>query len=893
MNLDLFRSKLRDYRRQTGYSQQDLAAEVGLHHTVLSAKLNNSNDAKLTNPEIKKIIQVLASWEAISTRQQALELLELTGLKSSSFSDKDWRETPLNLLETIPLPVEPPASKPAAPPVAIQPQPVPTVPDLPAHNLPAQPTPLIGRSQEIAALRELLQRPEVQLLTLIGPGGIGKSRLAVQVASEVVSEFEYGVCFIALAAVPESHMVETTIAQTLKIKEEKGQTTLESLKAYLANRQMLLILDNFEQIVEAAPTVEALLSAAPQLKILVTSRVLLRLYGEYEFGVPPLTLPAPQPDHIALTPEMLLGYDAVQLFLQRARAVDSNFQLTSQNASAVIEVCAQLDGLPLAIELAAARTKLFSPATLLARLTGDQGGSRSSRLSVLNGGPQNSPARQRTLRNTLEWSYNLLSLPERHLFTQLATFAGGFTYEAAEAILEYEPGMAGDNGGDVMDGLVSLLDKSMLQRQMSDRTDSEPRFIMLETLREYALEQRDPVLAERIAARHGAYYAAMAEQADKLLDGPQQLYWVSRLEAETANYRAILTRALVNEASPEEVAQSLGLIGIIYYYWQLRGYFSEGRRWLALALQRADEIGFDDLRVLAKLYMGAGVLAMLQSDHLLARQYYEQALAVKQAQGDTKGVASVYNNLANLSDDQGDLEKAKELFLQSLVLRQEIGDKYGVAISLNNLGVNAKRLGNYEEARDYYERSLALRRELRDVRGTASVTVNLGVLAKNQRDYETASFYLHEALRLWQEIGEPSSIAGVLGNLAILAMEQAQWEQARPLLMQCLLIQQRLGYKRGIGESLLNIGYLAQGLKNYGAARFFLRQAHDILEEGGNKFELAECDAAIAKLPELTPDALLWLPGPTRTLADPNSSQTEFSPLTLDQVIKYALEGYV
>ena len=884
MNLPNFRSKLRDYRRQTGYSQQDLAAEVGLHHTVLSAKLNATNESKLTHQEVKKIIQVLAGWEAISRRQEAYELLELTGLKPTSFSEQEWRERPLSLLEADPLPVKPlPTLKPAVEPTV----------ELPLHNLPAQPTPLIGREQEIATLRSLLQRADVRLLTLSGPGGIGKSRLAVQTAVELITDFEHGVFFVALSAVNEPHLVGLAIAQALQLKEEKGRTALETIKTYLASRRLLLVLDNFEQIVEAAQTVEELLAAAPGLKIMLTSRVLLRLYGEHEFGVPPLTLPAFQPGQPAPTLEVLLGYEAVQLFLQRARAVDPAFQLTGQNAQTVAQVCAQLDGIPLAIELAAARTKLFSPANLLARLTNNEGSvGRSARLALLSGGPQNVPNRQRTLRNTLEWSYNLLSAQEQHLFTQLACFVGGFTYEAANAIVEYDTDLPLNDGTDILEGLVSLLDKSMLRRQISDRAEGEPRFVMLETLREYALERCDSLLADRIAVRHRAYYVALAEQADPYLDGPQQLYWIGCLDAENANYRAILTRLLSDQATPAEVAQGLGLIAVIYYYWQLRGYLSEGRRWLDLALRRAAEIDYDDPKTLARLYMGAGSLAMLQTDYGAARQYYEQALAIRQAQGDRRAVANIYNNLGLLFDGQGDLTKAQQVHLQSLALRQEVGDRQGVAVSLNNLGINARRRDDFEEARQYYEQSLALRRELRDVRGTASVTSNLGVLAKSRRDFEAAARLLQEALNLWQEIGEPEAVAGVLGNLAALAMDQARWEDARPLLLQCLLMHQQLGNRRGIGESLLNLGQLARGLENYPAARLFLRQAHTLLEETGNKLELAECQQTLASLPPATPATVLaaWLPGPSRVLADPT-----FDPLALplDRVIKYALEGLV
>src|SRR5438876_2074851 len=394
----------------------------------------------------------------------------------------------------------------------------------PPHTLPAQLTPLIGREQEVAAACTLLRRPEVRLVTLTGTGGIGKTRLALQVATDLLADFADGVCFVSLAPVSDADLVVATIAQTLGLKDTGGQPPLVLLKASLSEKRPLLLLDNFEQVAAAAPQLSELLGACPHLKILVTSRAVLHIRGEHEFAVPPLALP-----DLTQLPESetLAQVAAVALFLQRARATKPDLQLTSTNASAIAQICVQLDGLPLAIELAAARSKILPPQALLARL--------GQRLAVLTSGAQDAPARQQTLRNTIAWSYNLLDAKAQQLFRRLSIFVGGCTLQAVEALCtSLEEGRGAEW---TLDAVASLLDKSLLQQ--TEQEGEEPRLMMLETIREYGLECLTSSGEVEITRQaHAAYYLALAQEARTAWYGPQQQARCDRVEQAQGNVRA-------------------------------------------------------------------------------------------------------------------------------------------------------------------------------------------------------------------------------------------------------------------------------------------------------------------------------------------------------------------
>jgi predicted ATPase/class 3 adenylate cyclase len=484
------------------------------------------------------------------------------------------------------------------------------------NNLPIQPTPLVGREKEVAEVCLRLSRPEVRLLTLTGAGGTGKTRLGLQVAAELTDEFEDGVFFVSLAAISDPELVVPDVAGTLGVKETGGQPLLKSLEYYLREKHILLVLDNFEQVLEAAPMVSELLSAAPNLKVLATSRISLGLYGEYEYSVPPLDLPDLER---APSVERLSQYEAVRLFVERAQAAKADFSVTNENAPAVAEICHRLDGLPLAIELAAARIKLLTPQAMLARL--------GNRLKLLTGGARDLPERQRTLRGTIRWSYELLEEGEKVLFARLAVFSGGGTLEAIEAICDAE----GDLPVDVLDGVSSLVDKSLLRQE--EEEGGEPRFVMLETIYEYAREKlENSGEAETIKRAHAEYFLALAEKAEPKLTTAEQGAWLERLETEHDNLRAALSWSLGRK--DQELALRLG--GALWRFWFLRSHLSEGLQWLGEVLSLRG--GFTALR--AKALNGAGDLVWSQGNYDRAKELYEESLALSRQLGDKRGIAA-------------------------------------------------------------------------------------------------------------------------------------------------------------------------------------------------------------------------------------------------------------
>src|SRR6266516_2111363 len=469
--------------------------------------------------------------------------------------------------------------------------------DASPNNLPVPSTVLIGREREVATVAHLLRREDVRLLTLTGPGGIGKTRLGLQVAAELSELFTEGVYFVNLAPIRDPEFVVPTIAQTLDVKETADQTLLDHLSAFLREKRLLLLLDNFEQVVDAARQVAALLAACPKLKIVVTSRMTLHVQAEHEYAVPPLALPDPKrlPDLAALS-----QYEAVALFIARAQAVKPDSQLTNANASAIAEICVRLEGLPLAIELAAARIKLLPPQALLGRL--------GQRLTVLTGGARDAPARQQTLCNTIAWSYNLLDATEQRLFRWLSVFVGGCTLEAVEAVCAFLD--ISTEAVWVLEGVASLIDKSFLQQK--EQEDGEPRFVMLETLREYGLE----ALAasgemESTRQAHATYYLRFSQEAEPKLPGPQQVMWLERLAQEHDNLRAAL-RWLVEQGEsgqPESQEKALRLGTALRWFWSVRGHVVEGCHWLERALAKSDGLAVD---IRGAAIDSAGMLAYAQ-----------------------------------------------------------------------------------------------------------------------------------------------------------------------------------------------------------------------------------------------------------------------------------------
>jgi predicted ATPase/DNA-binding CsgD family transcriptional regulator len=655
-----------------------------------------------------------------------------------------------------------------------QPLPVSRRPDIArSYALPTPSTPFVGRERERAAVVDLLLRPEVRLVTLTGAGGVGKTRLALAVAEDLLGSprstgqaFADGACFVDLAPIVDPVLVLSVIARGLEVSESGQKSLLASLVDYLRDRSLLLVLDNFEQILAAAPSLARLLAECPALAMLVTSRAPLHLSAEHEFPVPPLDLPDPK--HLPEL-EVLARSEAVALFLQRARAVRPDFQLTNANAAAVVELCARLDGLPLAIELAAARIKLLAPQALLARL--------GSRLSLLTGGARDLPERQQTLRRTIDWSYSLLEPEEQALFARLAVFAGGCSLEAVEAVCDggtrAEGREASESSASPLDVVGSLVDKSLLRQ--SEGLEGEPRFTMLETIREYALERFEVTEdAEVWRRRHAEYYLALAERAVPELTGPRQGSWLEQLEREHDNLRAALGWALERDES----STGLRLAAALGRFWEIRGHFGEGRAWLERSLSRWPD-GPAAARALA--LNASGSLAYHAGDYERAVAFHEQALELRRKLGDRRGMAASLHNLGITALHQLDLDRAEALCEEGRALWREVNDDRGVAISLNSSAILARNRGNHEQARVHYDESLAIFRKLGDSWGVGLVLNNLGRVARDLEDWDQVAVLSSESLALFQELGDRRGVAWVLSNLTVVAGRRGFWEQAARL----------------------------------------------------------------------------------------------------------------
>lgn len=685
-----------------------------------------------------------------------------------------------------------------------------------ANNLPTQPTPFIGREKEVAAIGQLLRREDVHLVTLTGPGGAGKTRLALQVAAELCDLFADGIHFVDLAPISDPALVIVTIAQSLSIREVSGQPLVERLKDELQRKQMLLLLDNFEQVVSAAVHVADLLANCPQLKVIVTSRMVLHVHAEQEFSVPSLSLP--DPNHL-LDLVTLSQYEAVALFIRRAQSVRPDFQVTNANAPAVAVICVRLDGLPLAIELAAARMKLLSPEALLARL--------GQPLHVLTSGPRDVVARQQTLRNTIEWSYQLLDAKEQQLFRRLSVFVGGCTLEAIEALCTSLSGAA-ESG---LDTVAPLVDKSLLQR-MEQQAGQEPRFSMLETIREYALENL-AAGGETEAARraHAAYFLRLAEEAEQGMAGPQQAVLLERLEQEHDNLRAAMQWSLEQAGDGREMALRLG--GALQPFWYVRAYFSEGRDFLERALRRSDEVAAP---VRAKALHAASQLHDALGSLDRAEEFYEQSLALYRELGDTRGIASSLHLLADIAWGRGNFALARALGEESLMLFRELGDKRSVAYVLFHLGSLAVEQGEYARGRDLLTESLTINRERGDTRIIALSLFKLALLCRlSGCDLAQAHTWLDESFALFRELGDKDGIANCLNLWGMLALSEGDTARAASRVEQALALFREIKLQHGTALSLYALAEVASVQQDHTRSQALYEQGVGMARESGDK----------------------------------------------------------
>jgi len=717
-----------------------------------------------------------------------------------------------------------------------------TLPDLPSefpalkslshrpHNLPVQPTPFLGRELEMATVCRLLRRPEVRLVNLTGPGGIGKTRLGLQVAAELSDLFTDGIFYVALVPVTDPEQVIPAIAQTLSIGEASDQPLLGLLKTALKDKQLLLLLDNFEQVAAAALQVAELLAACPNLKIIVTSRVVLHVQAEREFDVPPLSLPNLKrlPDLVALS-----QYEAVALFIQRAQAVKADFVVTNANAPAVAGICARLDGLPLAIELAAASAKFFAPQALLARL--EQG------LAVLTGGARDLPARQQTLRGAIAWSYDLLAPEEQQLFRRLAVFVDGCMWEAAEVVYR----VAGELSGDVLDGLLSLVDKSLLRQEES--AQGEPRFGMLQVLREFGLE-RLAASGEMEATRqaHALYYLALAEEAQPYLRRAEQGRWLARLEQEHENLRAalswLLERAHMEVQTKEGREQSeraLRLCVALFSFWYNRGYLREGWTFLERALAVREGV---DASLRARVLYNAGFLLWEMDDMERAEALTGESLTLYRELGDTAGVARSLCLLGAVARQRSQYAAARVLDEEAGALFQLVGDTWGRGRCLTDLARMATMQGEYDRARALLEESLGLYRALGDKQRIGWVLYLLAhVLFVSQSDLARASALAEQSLALQREVGAKFFIGPPLSLLGAICLVQGKQTRARELAEESVAILREGGSGWDTAVALIGLARVVACQGDHAAARVLYQESLALLNKVGGKESIATC----------------------------------------------------
>jgi len=699
------------------------------------------------------------------------------------------------------------------------------------NNLPAQLSSFIGRETEVRAICTLLQRTDVRFVTLTGVGGVGKTRLSLQVATELLNSFADGVYFVSLASISDPALVASTIAQVFGLKESRDRQSLDLLKAFLQERQLLLLLDNFEQVAMATPILLELLTVCPGLKLLTTSRTILHIRGEYVFPVSPLALPDLKhlPDS-----EALAQFAAVTLFLQRAQAIKPDFQMTRANASAIAEICTHLDGLPLAIELAVAHIRWLPPRGLLARL--------GHRLQVLTGGAKDLPERHQTLWNTLTWSYDLLNADEQRLFRRLSVFVGDCTLEALERVCDTVdgPGLA------ILERVSSLLDKSLIQQvgYPAEQEHDEPHLVMLETLREYGLDRLEKTGELEVTRQaHALYYLALAEEAEPKLIGAEEQRWLERLEGAHENLREALIWTL--EDSGEQLELALRLGGALWRFWWERGHLSEGRSFLERALSKSEGMNLKT-SIRAKALNAVGMLAALQGNYSQAEKLCGESLALFREIGEKQGIAISLYLQGQIAGWRSNYEAARSLTEEALAIFRELEDKWGSASSLDTLATVALNKGDYLKAFVLAEESLALSREIGDKGRAAHSLWLLAVLIFFQGDHARAHSLILESLALAKEVNDKRGIADALVISGYVSFFQGGYDAMRSPLEEGLVLHREVGDQRGMALALYGLGWLALGQGDYTAARDLYEESLALLRKLGHQWFVALCLEGLA-----------------------------------------------
>ena len=678
--------------------------------------------------------------------------------------------------------------------------------------LPVPLTSLIGREQELSELVALLGQASVRLVTLTGPGGSGKTRLALDLATQLRGTFSGGVTFVDLTPLRDAQFVLPTIASLLGVRERFGQPLLDTLSRFLAEQQLLLLLDNFEQVLEAAPNIAALLAACPRLSVLATSRAALRVRGERE--VPLLPLPLPVEDQFPAV-GALAQVPAVALFVERAQAADPSFTLREENATTVAAICRRLDGLPLAIELAAAWIDVLPPAALLGRL--------EQRLLLLSGGRRDLPARQRALRDAIDWSYALLTPEAQSLFRRLAVFVGGFTVKAAEAVGECDSIR-------VLQGLAELVNQSLVQRV--EGSEGEPRFGMLETIREFGLAEVVSSGEEpRVQASHAAYFLALAEAMELELRGGNQVAAVARLDLEQGNLRQALVWSL---ALPSGGETAIRLAAALHMYWHFRGRFREGREWLEQALAHAAG-GPTPARIRA--LVGLARLAVRHADFAAARAAVEEGIAIGRSMGDASGVAyGLFVMASGIAYPQGDYAFARECAEESLALYRSADDPWGIAAALWASGLAAFLLGD-PNAGPMIEECLHRFRAIGDAWGIAAACNTAGVVAVSSGDDESAAALYEECIDQAWRLEIRSAVAIALHNLAYVEQRRGALKRAESRLAEALSLQHDLGDRSEMGACMMGLAGFAALLGHPRRAARLAGAGERLIDDSGEVLE--------------------------------------------------------
>lgn len=678
------------------------------------------------------------------------------------------------------------------------------------HHLPNQLTTFIGREEGLATARQTLLRKDVSLVTFTGPGGTGKTRLSMEVANRLVGQFKDGVFFVQLADVTNPEQVIARIAQQLEVRSAGSQPLFQNLKDYLRDKEILLLLDNFEQVVSAAPVVAELLAVAPALKVLATSRILLNVRGEHELPILPLDIPdLTEPPPL----EQLAENESVKLFVARAQSVQSGFSLTENNASAVSQICQRLDGLPLAIELAAARVKTLPPQAILARLT--------DRLKLLTGGAQDLPARQQTLRNTLDWSYSLLSSKEKSLYARLGIFVGGFTLEAAEAVCNLEGNL------DILEGISSLVNNSLLRQE--ELADGQPRFRMLETIREYALERlSESGEMPELQQRHADYYIGIIlNEARYGVMSQESTAWLNRLEQEHDNIQAALEWCLKIPAGRE---LALSVLATLTWFWYRRGFFSEGRVWTDRLLAASND---ETIAIRAAALQMSSRMAMWRGDLKNAVDRASKSLTVWQRLEDEQKIPMSLMETAVTLINVGNDREAHTLLKEAAALFRENNISYFHAITLVHLGNASLGLGKPDEAQEWLNQAHPIFREIGEPWGLSFVLNNLGEVARVREDYERAYEYYRESEALLRATGDKGDLARLVHTLGYIAEHKGNHDLAEAQFRESLAMFRKLGNKRGIAECIAGLSSLRANQGKLQTATKMLAAAESLLGASG------------------------------------------------------------